>query len=1293
MPTRLRRNLRHARRGVGYTVAVVLVLVALVLGVASQLLPMAQRNPDKVAAWLSQRAGRPVSFDRVDTEWTRRGPLLRLDNLRIGSGSQAFTVGDAEMLVSVYAGLLPGQPFSELRLRGLDLTLERTTDGRWHVRGLPGQQQSGTDPLAALEGLGELQVVDGKLAVLAPTLGIAARIPKVDLRLRVEGHRVRAGLRAWPQVGAAPLDAVLDFDRKRGDGLAYAGAKQADLSAWSSLLHVAGVTVEGGTGRAEAWAQLRDHRIAAVTVDAVLVQVAFRGTPLTAQASPLRIGYERVEARARWKVTAGGWRFDAPTLRIGSGTQMQRLDGLLLAGGARYALHAERIDAAPLLAVAALSDRLSAPWRRWIQLAKPRAVLQAIDISGRSGGAMRAHARIDGLGFQAIGNAPGVQGLAGDIDGDGKGFAITFDPAAGMRLDWPGIGLAHTVRLKGVASGWRDGAGWRIASPALRIEGDGLGVGVRGGLWWQGDGTRPWADIAAQIDPVGLQVAKGFLVRKVMPPRTVQWLDRALVGGQLQQGRALISGDLDEWPFRDRNGRFEATAHLDQATLKFHPDWPAADSVDADAVFIADGLTVDGSGRIAGVAIEQFHGGIDHYDDGALVVQAKGGGDAAQLLELLRQSPLQKQQPETFANLSASGSAQASFNLALPLRRGSAMSLGGDVVLAGAKLADRRWKLAFDQVGGRTEYSRSGFQADGLRVRHDGQPGRLSLRAGDGHVRERGNVFEAGLEASLDADALLDHAPDLTWLKPHLDGRSAWTVGIAIPKSSAGKPVPTLLRLQSNLVGTALTLPEPLRKPAGAALTTHVETPLPLGSGDVRVGLGNLMALRARSTTGPSGVRQTGVRVVLGSSQVDQPAPTAGLIATGRTATLDAIEWIGLARAGKGAGAGRGLALQRIDVTAQRLQLLGGTFPSTHLVVVPAPGGATAVRATGSALDGAVLVPAAGGAIAGRFDRVHWRQTVAPKHGNGVATAASAVWPAGFAASPTGARAGTEIDPAGVPSLTLDIADLRVAGATLGTAKLRTHATPAGMRIDQLQTQTGKQRIDLSGDWTGRGTAARTRLRVDIASGDFGVLLDGLGMGGRVDGGKGTARFTADWPGSPAAFRLETLEGGLVLDARDGRLLEVEPGAGRVLGLLSLAELPRRLTLDFRDFFAKGFSFNRIGGTVRFNGGTARSEGLVIDGPAAAISIHGAANLRTQSFDQTIEVRPKSGNLLAAVGAIAGGPVGAALGAAANAVLRKPLGQLGAKTYRVTGPWKQPKVEVITRQQGSVSATQSPPPG
>jgi uncharacterized protein YhdP len=62
-------------------------------------------------------------------------------------------------------------------------------------------------------------------------------------------------------------------------------------------------------------------------------------------------------------------------------------------------------------------------------------------------------------------------------------------------------------------------------------------------------------------------------------------------------------------------------------------------------------------------------------------------------------------------------------------------------------------------------------------------------------------------------------------------------------------------------------------------------------------------------------------------------------------------------------------------------------------------------------------------------------------------------------------------------------------------------------------------------------------------------------------------------------------------------------------------------------------------------------------------------------------------------GAIAAGPVGAAIGAAANAVLEKPLGEIAAKTYRVTGPWKDPEVEVVRRDQGRAQAATAPPTG
>ncbi len=60
-----------------------------------------------------------------------------------------------------------------------------------------------------------------------------------------------------------------------------------------------------------------------------------------------------------------------------------------------------------------------------------------------------------------------------------------------------------------------------------------------------------------------------------------------------------------------------------------------------------------------------------------------------------------------------------------------------------------------------------------------------------------------------------------------------------------------------------------------------------------------------------------------------------------------------------------------------------------------------------------------------------------------------------------------------------------------------------------------------------------------------------------------------------------------------------------------------------------------------------------------------------------------------AVGAVAGGPLGAAVGAVANAVLQKPLSEMGAKTYHVSGPWKQPRVEVLQKEQSRANTNET----
>ena len=1277
-----------------------LVGVAVVVGTLSQLLPLAERHPEQIAAWLTARAGQPVRFDGLKAQWTRRGPLLRLDGLRIGAG-EGLRIGQAEIQVALYGGLLPGRSLTELRLRGLALTLQRAEDGRWSVRGLPAR--AGGDPLDALRRLGELQVERGRLTIDAPSLGLQATLPRLDLRLRVNGDRLRVGVRAWAQDGALPLAAVLDVDRRRGDGEAWLGGDPVDLQAWSSLLRGAGMQVLQGRGELNAWIALRDFRPVMVTTDSDLSGLRLSGAPTAHVARPT-LDVERLQLRARWRYSAGGWQAQAPQLRVRADGREQVLDGLLVAAGQHRALLADNVDGNVLLRGLALTDRVDAGLRDWLYRARPQVRVRQLQAHGERDGPLWVQGDLETLAFASVDGGPGLAGVGGRFQGDGEGFSLQLQPRQALRFDWPkGFGVRHDVRLAGEVVGWHDEAGgWRVGTPALRVQGTDYAADVRGGLWFQGDGTRPWMQLAAKIDDVPMTAAKRFWIRSKMSAHARDWLDTALQSGQVRNGVGLVTGDLDDWPFDRNNGRFEATGHIEDGTVRFQKTWPDMTRVDADIAFIGPGFSLKGRGELAGVNVDAMQAGIEDFGETPLYVRAQTRSDAGHLLAMLRRSPLQSHYGDTLDALTASGPAAVDFDLLQPLRPGQPGHLQGSVALDGVKLADKRYALEFEDVRGNARYGNGGFGADGLAVRHLGAPGALSLRAG-GFVRDPQLAFESELRANLDAATLLDRAPEMAWLKPYIQGRSDWTIGVDMPKAvaqaaasapttaapttAAAPAPPARLRLQSNLVGTTLTLPAPLDKPAAEALDTRVAAQLPMGNGRIDVAFGERLALAARSQQG-----QTGVQVTLGSARVDRDPPASGLAVNGRSGSLDALEWIGLARgsAGDGAADGSGssdpMPLRSVDVQVAQLLLIGGVFEQTRLQLRPAAE-RLEVRLDGPSLAGQLQVPtASGGTISGSLQRVHWKSPPGPPRPR-PRDGAPIVMPDGEVVAARVQASANDTDPAAIPPLSLDIADLRFGKAALGQAVVRTRPVANGLRVERLDFRSPKQAIDVRGTWLGKGPAARTDLAAQVRSDDLGDLLRDLDYGGQLRGGQGSIDMAASWAGGPSDFQLGNLQGSLKVEARNGQLLELEPGAGRVLGLLSITQLPRRLMFDFRDFFSKGFAFNQIAGTLVFADGSATTDKVMIEGPAANIRIRGRTDLRAQQFDQTIDVNPRSGNLLTVVGAVAGGPVGAALGAATNAVLSKPLGEIGAKTYRVTGPWKDPKVEVAERD-----ADVPPPP-
>jgi uncharacterized protein YhdP len=218
------------------------------------------------------------------------------------------------------------------------------------------------------------------------------------------------------------------------------------------------------------------------------------------------------------------------------------------------------------------------------------------------------------------------------------------------------------------------------------------------------------------------------------------------------------------------------------------------------------------------------------------------------------------------------------------------------------------------------------------------------------------------------------------------------------------------------------------------------------------------------------------------------------------------------------------------------------------------------------------------------------------------------------------------------------------------------------------------------GDWNGSATDSHSHMRFDFAADNLGEMLGAFGYEGLLAGGKVRAQLDASWPGAPSAMDLGNMDGKLSINITDGRMPEVTPGVARLFGLVSVLELPRRLSFDFGDVFGKGLAFDAIVGDFKLGDGNATTDNLQIRSPAAEISITGRTGVRAKDYDMQVLAIPHAGNSLPVLGAFVGGPIGIAAGFVAQGVLGHGINRFASARYKITGSWDKPTITLIEKK-------------
>jgi uncharacterized protein YhdP len=484
-----------------------------------------------------------------------------------------------------------------------------------------------------------------------------------------------------------------------------------------------------------------------------------------------------------------------------------------------------------------------------------------------------------------------------------------------------------------------------------------------------------------------------------------------------------------------------------------------------------------------------------------------------------------------------------------------------------------------------------------------------------------------------------------------VEGQALWRGRLLLPALDPLATTPTRITVQSNLAGIALRLPEPLAKPPGEPINLALD--LRFQSGDLVEVTGNLGATRrfmlGFDVDGDT-LEFTRGAVVFGGEEPQLPVQQ-GLLVGGRIETVELDPWLALAR---DTGMGRAAPLfLGADVEIAGLHAFGQQLGATSLRVERGVDD-WLIDIGSEAIAGEIVVPrdvSLGRPMLADMSRIY----LAPGREGGL----------------------TGVDPERLPGLRFEAAEFGFGNRELGRVSATVERAAGGLAVTEFLSATENFQIEITGGWSRQGRGTRTTIDAEIRSTDVAAALAELGLDPAVDGEAASVSASVWWDSAPTAAWLDHLNGSVSLFVETGTLREVDPGAGRVVGLMSIAALPRRLLLDFRDVFEEGFAFDEIAGSFRIIDGNAYTNDLKFTGPAAEIGVVGRTGLRDRDYRQQLVVAPEPSNILPTVGGLLGGAgVGAAL-LIFTRLFKEPLKGIGRASYCLSGSWENPTVERI----------------
>ncbi len=1277
----LKTSLHFASRGLNHLTRVTLVSAALfifvvallVLGLRYWLLPNIEHFHDAITASASQSIGQPLSIGKIEAEWDGLRPHLMLSDVRIldpdNPGVTALELRHVDGVVS-WRGMLLG----ELRLHTLqidkpDLFIRRDIQGHIYVAGVPLTQHP-----ADKNGLADWLLHQSYIAVRDARITwldeLRAAPPLVFDHLEVfvdnkgQHHRFAAHALPPPEL-SAQLDVRGDFYGKSFDhletwrGQIYTQFNYVDVAAWRAWLQLPD-GFDSGKGALRAWLGVDEGKLIEVTSD-----VSLAGVRAQLQPTLPALDMQTLNGRIAWRDVAHG--FEVSTrglaLQMRNGVTLPPTDfflRLVEANGTQPAEGEIRANALQLANMVSLSDVLPLDPGIKKQLTEfaPQGQVENLQATWHSTAdkvqSYQLKARFSDLAMKRTAHLPGFSGLSGTVEGNDNSGKLTLD-AHKLTLDAPQF-MPEALAFDSLAGNleWKSGQhGPEVKFSEVKAVNADLSGSMSGGYQPLGNGLGI-IDLNIDLTRAAVNRATRYIPLEALGKETSSWLHTALLNGQADLFRLRLRGNINDFPFvNGQPGEFRIEARTRGIELAFDKAWPRISNGNGDLLIVGKRLEVKSSAAdLSGVHMQDTSVVIPDIMSNDMLLQIRGEGkcETSRCLEFIQKSPIQDYIDGFTDDMMANGSGSLRLKADIPLNDSKSASIAGSYTFSNNDLKIDDGVPMLRKLNGELQFTETSFSTRNMTAQLFGGPVTISVQSG------KGGVIQANLGGHADMDILRQSVPDA--VLTHLRGGADWNAEIKAQKKQAN------MVLTTNLVGLSSDLPAPFTKTAEEAIPLQFEMKNTSPRSDLlTLQVGKLLNAKfARRLRNGEWVVRRGTVNFGGIAKIPS---SEGVWLSGTIPQLSLQGWDELG--GTSSGGAPSFTVGGADLLIRKLDAYG------H--------GVNNLRVSARNQNGALTAQLAAKEINGEVSWLGEGKGKLVAHLKNLTLGGDSFKPEDTLPKSTSVAATSSE----FPALDLTVDELSWKDKQLGHMELQAQQRGKEWQMERMRITNAEGVLNAEGKYLMAAGIAQTQVKLKLEISDAGKLLARSGYPDTVKGGSGKLEGELSWRGGPEDFSYAGLEGTLNLDAEKGQFLKIEPGIGKLLGILSLQALPRHITLDFTDVFSDGFQFDSVTGNARIKQGVMTTDDFKLDGSSAKVTMQGQVDLDHETQDLRVRVMPAVGNGVSLLGAFAAGPVVGLGTFLANKLLRDPLDKIVSFEYNVTGTWLNPNVVKVNRAAGTTS--------